>query len=191
MLPNSERGNSLKEIIEKYGCKNIVEIGTWKGLGSTICIINSLLEDSNFISIESNKDFYNIAVNNLKEHSSKVSLLYGKIVEESDINDFVSTLNLDPTKKGWLNEDLINISRCENILHKLPDNIDFLLLDGGEFSTYSEWNILKKRTKIVALDDIREIKTNKIYNELKMDDEYILLTETSEGNGFAIFKKIK
>ena len=190
MLPTSERGNALKEIIKKYQCKNIVEIGTWRGLGSTICIINSLLDDSNFISIETNEEFFNIAKNNLNEHLSKVTILYGKIVEEDDVNNFVSTLNLDPIKKSWLNEDLMNMSKCKNILHELPNNIDFLLLDGGEFSTYSEWNILKEKTKIVALDDIREIKTNKIYNELKLDNNYTLLMETSEGNGFAIYKKI-
>ena len=89
----------------------------------------------------------------------------------------------------WLMEDLKNISMCENIIEKIPLEIDFLLLDGGEFSTYSEWEILKGRTKMVALDDIRELKTKQIYEELINDNNYELVIETSDGNGFCVFIK--
>jgi len=43
--------------------------------------------------------------------------------------------------------------------------------------------------KIVALDDIREIKTKQIYLELSEDNNYELIDSTSEGNGFCIFIK--
>jgi hypothetical protein len=189
MLENTERGMILINVLKGIKPKNIVEIGTWKGLGSTKCIIDSIDESSNFISIESNYDFYQVAKNNLSKHIDKVNLLYGTIVTDKQINKFVSDKSLSEDQNQWLMEDLKNISMCENIIEKIPLEIDFLLLDGGEFSTYSEWEILKGRTKMVALDDIRELKTKQIYEELINDNNYELVIETSDGNGFCVFIK--
>jgi hypothetical protein len=189
MLEHSERGKILIEIIKEIKPKNVVEIGTWKGLGSTKCIIDSIDNGSNFISIESNYNFYNVAKNNLTNYLDKVNLLYGTIVTDKDVNEFVSDKNLTEEQKKWLLEDLENLSKCENIIESIPPEIDFLLLDGGEFSTYSEWQILKSRTKMVALDDIIELKTKQIYEELINDDNYELVIETPEGNGFCVFIK--
>jgi hypothetical protein len=189
MLEHSERGKILIEIIKEIKPKNVVEIGTWKGLGSTKCIIDSIDNGSNFISIESNYNFYNVAKNNLTNYLDKVNLVYGTIVTDKDVNEFVSDKNLTEEQKKWLLEDLENLSKCENIIESIPPEIDFLLLDGGEFSTYSEWQILKSRTKMVALDDIIELKTKQIYEELINDDNYELVIETPEGNGFCVFKK--
>lgn len=189
MIENSERGRILMETLVEIKPKHIVEIGTWMGLGSTKRIIDSMEDDANFISIESNYNFYMIAKNNLSNFLNKVNLLYGTIVTDKEVNQFVSDKNLTEEQKKWLSEDLENISKCENVLEKIPSNIDFLLLDGGEFSTYAEWNKLKKRTKVVALDDIRELKTKEIYDELINDVNYELVIETSDGNGFCIFIK--
>jgi len=48
---------------------------------------------------------------------------------------------------------------------------------------------MKLITKVVALDDITQLKTNKIHNELMGDSEYELLFQTNEGNGFSVFKR--
>jgi hypothetical protein len=189
MLETTERGRILIEVLKETKPKNIVEIGTWKGLGSTKCIIDSIDKSSNFISIESNYDFYQTAKNNLSDYINKVNLLYGTIVTDKEIDGFVSDKNLTEEQKKWLSEDLENLSKCENIIEKIPSEIDFLLLDGGEFSTYPEWEILKGRTKMVALDDIRELKTKQIYEELINDENYKLVIETPDGNGFCVFIK--
>jgi hypothetical protein len=189
MLPSTERGNIIKKIIITHNPKNIVEIGTWKGLGSTLCIIESINENSNFISIETNQNFHNIAKENLKEFHNKVSLEYGKIIEIEDVFEFISNISLTDEQQQWLNEDIINFKNCPNILHKIPEVIDFLLLDGGEFSTYKEWIKLKDRTKIIALDDINVLKCERIYYELKNDSNYSIIDHTQEGNGFCVFIK--
>jgi hypothetical protein len=167
-----------------------VEIGTWKGMGSTLCILESMLSDSEFTTLESNKTFYDIAMFNLKQYEGKFRMIYGSIVSYEEVESFTSNYNLESFKQQWLEEDLYNLSQCPNVINEIPSEIDFLLLDGGEFSTYNEWIKLKNRTKIVALDDIREIKTSLIHHELLNDENYKLLAETSEGNGFSIFKKI-
>lgn len=189
IILNSKRGELLKEIIHTYNPKKIVEIGTWKGLGSTKCILEIINDDCEFISIESNQVFYKIAEQNLKDYSGKFKLLLGTIVNESEVTDFVNSIELNNQQKNWLKEDINNINQCENLLESLPSQIDFLLLDGGEFSTYSEWYKLKDRTKVVALDDITQLKTNKIHDELVADSQYELLFQTDEGNGFSAFKR--
>jgi len=186
---SSKRCELMRKTLEKYKCKNVVEIGTWKGMGSTLCIIKSLSPNSNFITLESNKSFYDAAKSNLESYQDKLNMIYGSIVSIDEITDFASDLNLDEEKRSWLYEDLQNIKLCPNVLNDIFDNIDFLLLDGGEFSTYKEWEKLKKRTNIVALDDVTEIKTNKIYNELSKDINYELVGYVEEGNGFCIFIK--
>lgn len=190
MISSSERGQILKKTIQNYNCKKIVEIGTWKGMGSTLCILESMLPDSEFVTLESNKTFFDIAVNNLKEYEGKFKMVYGSIVSYDEVSSFSSNYNLESFKQEWLKEDLDNINMCPNVIDEIPSEIDFLLLDGGEFSTYPEWNKLKNRTKIVALDDIREIKTSLIHHELTNDKNYELLEKTNDGNGFSIFKKI-
>lgn len=190
MNESTERWKIIQNIIRNNKIKTILEIGTWKGYGSTLAILKSMNEDSNFTSIESNLEFFKIAKQNLKEYENKFNLLYGRIIEISDVKDFVLNLNLDYQQNQWLNEDLNNFEKCPNVLNEIPNKIDFLLLDGGEFSTYSEWKKLEGRCKFIALDDINVLKCNKIHSELSDDKNYEMVNISNEGNGFSIFKKI-
>ena len=190
ILQTSERGVILKKIINNYKPKNIVEIGTWKGLGSTKCILDSISDEMIFYSIEANKEFYEIAKQNLEQYQSKFNLLYGTIINEEELKNHIKTLTLDTIQNSWLKSDLNDIKECENIGNLLPEKIDFLLLDGGEFSTYLEWLKLKDRTDIVALDDVNSLKCNQIFQELRENPNYELIENTNEGHGFCAFKKI-
>jgi hypothetical protein len=186
----SEFGKAIREYILNYTPKNIVEIGTWKGLGSTFTIIKALQESnytSNFISLETNPEFYKIAQNNLKDYSQYVTLILGRIIEFKEIEDFVSRHQLDSQHLGWLEEDKHNYTMCPNVLAQIPDQIDLLILDGGEFSTYGEWQILKDRSKIIMLDDTKMLKCKQIVEESISNPAYHLLTESDERNGFHVF----
>jgi hypothetical protein len=194
ILPESLFGESIKKIILEEKPNTILEIGTWKGLGSTKVIIDSIIESNykpKFISLESNKNFYDIAKNNLNPFLGYVDLLYGRIIEKSVVEEFVSENVLTDEMVIWLNNDLNDYLLCDNILNKLPNSIDFLLLDGGEFSTYCEWSVLKNRSKIVVLDDTLVLKCKKIREELLGDNNYELIIDNpNDRNGFSIFKKI-
>ena len=185
------RGKAIKSTIQQNDCNKIVEIGTWKGMGTTLCILQSMKDGCDFTTLESNLTMHETAKNNLKEYKDKVKMIYGSISEINEINEFVSDVYLDNQQKGWLAEDIENVKNCPNVLNLLPESIDFLLLDGGEFSTYSEWMKLKSRSEIVALDDINCLKTSRIFSELNNDPNYVLLHVINEVNGFAIFQKVK
>jgi len=191
ITPDTLRGMAIKSTIQQNNCNKIVEIGTWKGMGTTLCILESMQDDCDFITLESDITMHETAKNNLKEHKDKLKMIYGSISEISEINEFVSNVYLSDQQKGWLDLDIENIKNCPNVLNLLPESIDFLLLDGGEFSTYSEWMKLKSRSKIVALDDINCLKTSRIFSELVNDSNYVLLHVINEANGFAIFQKLK
>jgi hypothetical protein len=187
---NTERCEIIKNVINTYKPNIILEIGTWKGLGSTKCIIDSIGDWVSFLSLETNKSFYDIAVENLKGYQDKVKLIYGRIVEKDEILNFVQTINLNRWEEQWLREDLENVDKSENVLNQIPEKIDLLLLDGGEFSTYPEWLKLRDRSTIIMLDDTTVTKCKKINDELKSSENYTLVFETFEGNGFSVFEKI-
>lgn len=192
ILNGSQFGTWIDKIITDYKPNTIVEIGTWKGLGSTKRIIDSIEKNQmkpTFISLESNLSFYETAKRNLKDKLNEVKLIRGRIVGEEEINLFLSENEITEQMMGWLRSDLNDYVSCENVLNQIPETIDFLLLDGGEFSTYHEWVVLKDRTKIIALDDTLTLKCKQIREELLNDENYKVIIDSSDRNGFAIFIK--
>ena len=135
-------------------------------------------------------NFYNIAKNNLVHELGKVDLINGRIIEFEDYIKYVDTLNLTGEHVGWMQGDLNDYKVCDYVYSSMPETIDFLLLDGGEFSTYLEWELLKGRTSIVALDDTKMEKTKRIVSELTEDVNYKLLSTSDERHGFHIFERI-
>lgn len=190
---NSEAGNWLYNISKQNDVFNIVEIGTWNGMGSTKCIYEAI-KDSNkkLISLEINVEMHNTALNFYKD-KKEVELLFGKITDELiDLTkldeSFFSDYSFD-VKNSWRNQDLINLSKCENVLHLMPEKIDLLVLDGGEFSSLSEFNILKSRSSIIFLDDSKEptIKNFLVREEL-LKTSKLIFENLNDRNGFSIFK---
>lgn len=192
ILEHSSFAYYIDQTIEHNLPKNIVEVGTWKGLGSTKRIIDAIIKNNlscNFISIETNIEFHNEAKDNLNQYQSYVKLMHGKIVEINEMQEFLSSIELNNNEKEWLSEDIVNMSKTPNIFDLLPEKIDFLLLDGGEFSTYAEWKKLKDKSKIVALDDTNVTKCKKIKEEiLSQTNLYEIIIESNDRNGFMFFK---
>ena len=90
----------------------------------------------------------------------------------------------------WYQKDIDNIISAKNIIEDLPNKIDFLILDGGEYSTYPEWVKLKDRTRIVALDDSNIFKCSKIRGEIISSGDYIALYDNlHDRNGFSVFER--
>lgn len=198
ILEGSLFGDNIGLIIKKYRPTTIVEIGTWKGLGSTKRIIDNIISNNlecSFLTLETNREFHLIAKNNLKDYTKYVNLIHGRIIEQSDIFEF---LNLNPVKAelftieqqiSWLEADIKNMNQCPNVLDQIPSNIDFLLLDGGEFSTYPEWMLLKDRSKVIALDDTKMEKCKYIkLHILNNKDKYNILIDSDDRNGFMIIE---
>ena len=74
-------------------------------------------------------------------------MLYGRIIEADQLITIDEIKNHKIfNKHPWLEWRERNVSEyqmCENVTKKLPETIDVLLLDGGQFSTLAEWETLK------------------------------------------------
>ena len=68
-----------------------------------------------------------------------------------------------------------------------------MLLDGGAFTTYFEFQMLKDRCNYLLLDDIRNVKNKKIVKILKDNPTHwaILEEDWNNRNGTLICKRIR
>jgi hypothetical protein len=83
-----------------------------------------------------------------------------------------------PDEERWFKQDESAFESCPNVLNSLPDTIDFLFLDGGEFSTYSEYTKLKSRSQFIGMDDSTQRKCRRIREEILSDsDRYEILID--------------
>lgn len=182
--------------VKNQSIKTVVEIGTWYGGGSTKCLISGLIDSKregvSFISLETNKKMYNIAKdlwsNKLPEWAN---LINGRIVdlEEMDSNN-LGEQHQDESQ--WFEEDKSALLSCPNVISELPQKIDLLFLDGGEFTTSAEFWKLKDRSNIIIVDDTttRKCKSIREYILNNRGEYKILFDETSLRNGIMGFKKI-
>lgn len=162
----------------------IVEIGTWNGRGSTQCILSGLdvSSEKTFVSVEANRRMYELAKKNLSG-SGQVDLVWGSLVDEADLD----TSELTQEEETWLQQDRESIRLAPNVLETVPNRIDLLLLDGGEFSTHAEFHFLKDRvTKWLFLDDTRTRKNHKVRDWLHSPAgaSFTLVFESSDRNGW-------
>lgn len=68
----------------------------------------------------------------------------------------------------------------------IPNFFDVIFLDGGEFTTWYEYNIIKNKCKILILDDINTYKCKKIVEDIKSNKKWKIIIESNERNGFLI-----
>jgi len=197
----SDEGRMIVELLQKEGgkeIKNIVEIGTWNGLGSTMCILQGIQgKDVQFWSLECNKEKHDAALDSLSDViDERVNLLWGSIVDISEVtserylSNFPSLVESE-TLKAWFKVDLDNCAACPKVLDELPEHIDFLLLDGGEFTTLYEFSVLfGSCTKYIVLDDTLIDKCKEVRKVLTDNVEWSEIVSLDSRNGFSIFKRV-
>jgi hypothetical protein len=202
----TKSGNLIKDICKRSDVSTIVEIGTWNGMGSTLCVIDGIKECGivkKFISIELYENMYREAIQNLGDDIKYVELLNGSIIGISDMDWFdhsIITRVIEENKdtmgissehsRLWYESDMSNLKSAKYLIDQIPEKIDFLILDGGEFSSYPEWCKLKSRTRIVALDDSNIFKCSKIRREILDSNEYnVIVDDLNDRNGFSVFEK--
>jgi hypothetical protein len=198
---HTQCGMEIVKLLEQEAGKTIqtiVEIGTWNGLGSTLCIIKGLYGRSiqSFYSLECNRDKHLAAVDNLNGYlNDTMSLLWGTIVDPQHITSeeykkHFPKLLLSEQHRGWFDIDIKNCKESPNLLSQMPGSIDVLLLDGGEYTTLNEFEILLPRcSRYIILDDTKEDKCRECRELLLANSSWIEVVYLEERNGFSIFKK--
>lgn len=197
----SECGIQLVNLLQEEAGKSIhtiVEIGTWNGCGSTLCIVKGLYGRTiqSFHSLECNREKHLAALDNLDGYlDDKMLLLWGTVVDPQHIRSeeykkHFPKLDVSERHRGWFDIDIKNCEESPNVLARIPERIDLLLLDGGEYTTLSEFEILLPRcSTYIVLDDTKEDKCRECRVRLLADSSWTEVLCLDERNGFSIFKK--
>jgi hypothetical protein len=179
--------SSLKDV------QKIVDVGTWSGAGSTLCVARGIkrrpLEarrGATVVGFEIDEAMVARAKSRLKSFPF-VEVVHGSLVNAEDLD--IDSLNSE--EEGWLRSDIAKMSLAPLVLDRVPEQIDLLILDGGEFSSQAEYLALRDRISgWVVLDDTGTRKNKKVFGLLAMDNSFALIWATKERNGAAIFRKL-
>jgi len=193
--PMSLLGWQITVLSLDWKVRTILEIGTWKGEGSTRCIANGVRIRNRINrrvtaqSIESNREMFLIAAENHLHGTTGLDLLWGRIVDADELQDE----DLSPQEKLWIDNDREALKTAPDVREMLPESIDLLILDGGEFSTEAEFEYLVRRIKRwVVLDDTLMRKTKAIHSNLASGryGPFRCIYSSSARNGFAIWLRV-
>ena len=203
---NEPFGQLIYQTVIEYSLKTNLEIGSWDGEGSTFCFVEAMkqLTGSKLLGcVEVDKQKISMLAN-MYSLVNFVTPIHGSSVNYDELvyKDFESVWNSPFNKinknsyskelvKSWFDRDIELLKRVKkSAISYYKDVIwDSVLIDGGEFSGYSEYKLLKDKTKVLFLDDVHSaFKCYEIYTELQHDSSWELMQENSSvRNGYAVF----
>ena len=198
-------GQDIIKYLSMFNVKKAIEIGSGSGNGSTQCFLKYFdsLDDNTkelhcFEPVES--WFQDLQKNTENKNYCTLyncsAISYEDLLVKDFDNDFYNTpynkLKNQYDKqsmKGWYDQDLVYFKESENSI--LPAiKADAVLIDGCEFSGYSEFKKLHRSVSLIFLDDcLTAFKNNQTYLELLNDPEWQLLCVNHERNGYSIFRR--
>ena len=199
----SEMGRCLTALARAPVFARYVEIGAATGMGSTLQLMAGIFlreDDAALWSVECMPLMHGVAARNWREreHGGKLRLIHGSIVRADEMMTSEEALAhplcvKDPAVRSFVarahpkNRDAV--AAAPDVSAALPDDIDVLLLDGGEFSSHAEFVKLRGRAKVIVLDDShRAIKNYRVREELKSDPEWrMILERPDDRNGWCVF----
>lgn len=192
---NTFLANIITKLCNEKNNKTFLEIGTWNGYGSTKIFVDSLSNrtDTLFYSLECNKEKSDFA-RNLYKDKDNVFILNETINNElpDDISQIFPELLTNKQYNYWNEVDVNNMKNSKLFLERtdLPQIFDVIFLDGGEFTTYYEFQVLNSKCNYLLLDDTNTNKCSKIVEEIYRDVNkwQILVHNKNTRNGILLCK---
>ena len=189
---DNQIGRWIELLSSLENINHIVEIGTWNGRGSSRAIVSGVLKKSKInnsfievVGLESDLNYVHKAKKYLKKYKF-FKIIYGSLVRYEELDNSELTEN----EMKWWHNDAMNLTNAPDVLSRIPKQIDLLILDGGEFSTYAEFHLLDNRIKqFLILDDTHTRKCKKLNEQLKKRSDYQIIFESKERNGTSVFLK--
>jgi hypothetical protein len=188
---DSDFGKAIAATVGQYFIKTICEVGAWNGEGTTACIYDGFRGDKKQLySIEGDPEMYAQAARKWNGVPG-VQLMHGTLHRNIMSRDEVLAHPLFPKIRNHYNIWYDTEERaCKTAPIVQVPKCDCILLDGGEFSTQGDWNVLSHPDlKAVILDDVSVIKTSGIYAMLSASNDWVCTFISYERNGSAIFRK--
>ena len=180
---------NVENIINEKQLTKIIEIGSGHGDGSTQFLIRGLdsvkSENKVLYCIEAKEPQFTNLVNNTT-NKGYVKCFYGSSLSSKNclVKDFDKDVWHSPYNKiketnsfsydlvkQWFEEEITIINKAEaGVLDTILSNehFDMVVIDGSEFLGYSEYVLVKDRTKYLVLDDVHKCYKNyQVYDEIK------------------------
>ena len=202
----SEMGRCLCALGGAAVFSRYVEIGSAAGKGSTRQLMDGILprgDDSVLWSVECDPIMHDIAKSNWRGSGAdgRLRFTHGSIVradeimtpEEAKTHPLYHRAEVsDFVRRTW-QKHYDAIAAAPNVADELPQSIDVLLLDGGEFSSYAEFAKLHARSRVIVLDDSHHALKNYLVREaLLSDPDWLMVLERPDDrNGWCVFCRVK
>lgn len=200
---NDEFGQNIAKFCDELKLKKCLEIGSWDGTGSTKCFIEGMqyndplsltcleINSDRFFELEKNTQNYDFvyAIN-------RSSISYNDMIHKDFDELWISPYNKIETDKetarGWFEADILTMQKHQHHLSR-GFTYDGVLIDGSEFTGYSEYMLLKDSVNVFFLDDYyNAFKTRQAAWELNNDPDWEVIAGNKHlRNGYAIFKRKK
>lgn len=199
----SEMGRCLCALGRSSRFSRYVEVGSAAGKGSTRRLMDGILprnDDSALWSVECDPIMHDIAKNNWRGSGAdgQLRFIHGSIVRADEIMtpDEAKTHPLyhlaeisSFVSRTW-QKHYDAIAAAPDATDELPESIDVLFLDGGEFSSHAEFIKLHPRSRVIVLDDShRALKNYLVRETLRRDPDWKMILDRPNGrpNGWCIF----
>ena len=199
----------VEKIIKEKQLTKIIEIGSGHGDGSTQFLIRGLdsvkSKDKVLYCIEAKEPQFTNLVNNTT-NKGNIKCFYGSSLSSKNclVKDFDKDVWYSPYNKiketnnfpydlvkQWFEEEIAIINKAEaGVLDTIltDEYFDLVVIDGSEFLGYSEYVLIKDRTKYLALDDVHKCYKNyQVYDEIKNNGLWEVIYDNPEDrNGTVI-----
>ena len=200
-------GITIYNVVKSKQLRRNLEIGSWSGAGSTNCFFKAMSElggDLHFDCVEIVEDKFKELSDRYKDNSfvhchNKSSISYDELVYKNFYEIWESPFNKIPKHihgkelvKSWFDRDVATIKSASSMNLSLATPYDGVLIDGSEFTGYSEFLLIKDKARVIFLDDVHNaFKCFQIHDELLNDASWTCLVDAPYvRNGFSIFEKI-
>lgn len=188
--PDSQFGQAIIDTLRGMEIHSICEVGAWNGEGTTACLFAGMAgRPIQLYSLEGDPTMYAQAANVWKGIQN-VHVIYGTLHRNVMSRQAVMSHSLyDKIKSHYDLWYATEEATCLTAPLVIVPTCDCILLDGGEFSTQGDWDVLKHaQLKVVMLDDTHVIKTSAIRSLLLQSSEWICTHDNpSSRNGWSIF----
>lgn len=206
ILPEINFGQVLTKLASLSN--TIVEIGCWRGGGSTKCLAAGLVKpEQRMWSVDVSPEM--VASAKELNPDERITFLCGTVLtpEECDWQKVDSSLgytrgrDMLPPEEPRRSDSIREMQACTSFHYigdQIPEQIDLLLLDGGEYASRFEFLKLFKRCKVIALDDTRRDVAWKNYqNHMGLMSPLnplgwnLMFNRPFERNGWSVFYRVE
>jgi len=185
---DSAFGCALTELARES--ETIVEVGTFFGQGSTVCLRAGLERPTQRLIGFEICPVKSEAARRFHANDPRIRIVTGTLVNAEDLGEFAHP---NPAAEQFYWGDLAFTRGAPCVFDQVPDKIDLLVLDGGEWSSDAEFLKLWDRSGRIALDDTNGRASNKNWRArerlLNSNEWEVLRDELHDRHGWLTAKR--